>query len=108
MLRSADARQQAGGRGNDNLRGASGQRMQSASPGGRDIHVRREPAIRIHLMGWERQDGALRVRIREALERGDEEAHIAGHPLDVAVRRYDQQHAIAVRGVGYVQRFRGR
>ena len=46
----AQSRQQRGRRGHHDARGASGETVESPPPGGGDVEVRREPAIRIDLV----------------------------------------------------------
>ena len=56
--------------------------------------MRREAAVRIHLVRGEGEHSLIHLRIRQPFQSGQEEARVGGHPLDVRVGLDHHQHAV--------------
>ncbi len=108
MLRRADAREQSGGGRDDDARRSGVQRVQRPRARRRDVHVRRQAAIGVDLMRWERKEDPFGLRVREAFDGRHEETCVRREPLDLGIARDHDEHPIARRGGGGEERLRRR
>ena len=103
----ADPREERRGGRDDELRLSRGQRVERARPRRRDVEVRREASIGVHLVRRKREDGALDLGVRAPFERGEEEPGVAGHRFHVAIGRDDQDGQASFSGRGAEERLGG-
>ena len=53
--------------------------------------MRRQPSVRIDLLGWKRQNLIDDVGVGQSTQRAEKEPRVGDHPLHVGIRRHDQE-----------------
>ena len=96
-LRRTDSRQERGRRGDDEPGTAGSAGVEGSGARRRDTEMRTHAAIGVDLQRRKRQHGGFDGGFGRALERGEEEAGVSGHLLDVLVR-WNDEHGDAVGG----------